>query len=126
MIRFALLKDDEDYFAHEDEVFEKFCKEIQYGIDSPSYNYIFVDATHLNERSRNKVLDRLENLNTVNIIPVDFQISLETCIAQNEKRKDNPRAYVPKDPLLRMYYAYRAPTNKEKHKYFKIIHIREE
>ena len=45
-IRFAKLKEGEDYFAHEDEVFEEFCKKAQEAIDGEPLA-IFIDATHL-------------------------------------------------------------------------------
>lgn len=50
-IRFKLLKDGEDYFSHEKEVFSIFIKTINKYIEDISFTgNIYVDATHLNEK----------------------------------------------------------------------------
>ena len=120
-IRFALLSDGEDYFAHEDEVFEIFINKINNAI-SLKYENIYVDATHLNEKSRNKVLDLL-NLDNVNIICVNFNISLKTCLERNAMREG--RALVPDSAIKKMYYSFSPACYQEKHKYFNIINIEE-
>ena len=45
VVRFNLLKDNEDYFAKEDEVFNDFCELIQQAIDEEK-PIIYIDATH--------------------------------------------------------------------------------
>ena len=59
-IRFALLEErgGDDYFAYEDEVFDKFIHDINEAI-ALGIDYVFVDATHINFRSRMKTLRRL-------------------------------------------------------------------
>ena len=59
-IRFGMLQDGEEYFAHENDVFETFCKNIQEELDAGKV--VFADATHLNEKSRNKTLDKLNKV----------------------------------------------------------------
>lgn len=120
-IRFSLLSDGEDYFAHEDEVFKIFINKINDAI-SLKYENIYVDATHLNEKSRNKVLDLL-NLDNVNIICVNFNISLKTCLERNAMREG--RALVPDSAIRRMYYSFSPACYQEKHRYFNIINIEE-
>ena len=75
-IRYSLLKDGEDYFSHEKEVFKRFAGTLRHtlidGFD------VVADATHLNERSRNKVLKYLD-LDFVKIIPVNFLIDFDMC-----------------------------------------------
>ena len=44
-IRFALLKDGEDYFAHEDEVVRRYYDNINRAIGV--HKYVIADATHL-------------------------------------------------------------------------------
>ena len=51
-IRFAYLSDDEDYFAHEKEVWREMIDEIVSALKF--YDNVFVDATHLNTKSRKK------------------------------------------------------------------------
>ena len=52
-IRFKLLQDEDDYFAKEGEVFQKFIYEIEEGLSK--YGDVIVDATHLNKGSRHKL-----------------------------------------------------------------------
>lgn len=104
-VRFALLKDGEDYFAHEDEVFEAWIKMIQQAIDDENGNTnIFVDATHLNKKARKKVTTRLCLNSTDKKIAVNFIIPLETCLERNEQRSG--RALVPRSVIRRMFYSF--------------------
>ena len=115
-IRFSMLKDDEDYFARETEVFSAFCSKIQEALeDAVGPANIFIDATHLSEKARNKVLDRLDLSNVVNLYAVDFNIPLDICLTQNDMRSG--RAFVPKSQIRRMFYQYQRPTENEKYKY---------
>lgn len=100
-IRFSLLSDEDDYFAKEDLVFETFCQEIQKAINDESVEHIFVDATHLNEKARNKTLDKLQ-LDGVNLFAVNFEVPVEVCLSQNENRKGVGRTYVPRSVIRRM------------------------
>ena len=115
-IRFSMIREDEDYFAREDEVFSAFCSKIQEAledVDGPAN--IYIDATHLSEKARNKVLNRLDLRNVVRLYAVDFNIPLDICLAQNDMRSG--RAFVPKSQVRRMYYQYQRPTVNEKYKY---------
>ena len=53
-----MLGEDENYFAQEAKVFECFTEQIQKAIDSIEYTDIYVDATHLNPKGREKIVDR--------------------------------------------------------------------
>lgn len=122
VIRFSIIKEDEDYFAHEDEVFDEFINAINTQILYTDISTIFVDATHLSEKARNKVLDCLK-LDDVDIYPVNFNIPLETCLAQNELRKDCGRTYVPRGVIRRMHTQFRPAAYGEKYKYKNILNI---
>ena len=100
-IRFSLLSDEDDYFAKEDLVFNTFCQEIQKAINDESVEHIFVDATHLNEKARNKTLDKLQ-FDGVNLFAVNFEVSVEVCLSQNENRRGVGRTYVPRSVIRRM------------------------
>ena len=125
-VRAQFWKDDsDDYFAYEDQVFAEFCRQIKEVLQEVNpAEAIFVDATHLSEKARNKVLNTLD-LTNVELNAVSFEVPLEQVLAQNELRKDQGRAYVPRSVIRRMYDSYRPPTNKEKYKYNRILHIRE-
>lgn len=102
-IRFSLLKDDEDYFAHEDEVIDIWFEKIKKAIENPEVEDIYIDATHLTEKSRAKVLNKLPKGDYLVII-VFFDVPLETCIERNSYRTG--RAFVPPSVIRRMYASY--------------------
>lgn len=119
-IRFILVGENEDYFSREDEVFESFIKSIQAAIDNPEIREVYVDATHLNEKARNKVLDLLE-LDNCRVIPVVVHPDLKTTLAQNEQREG--RAFVPRSVIKRMDTQFQKPTFHEKHQYAEIWEV---
>lgn len=119
-IRFKLLGDDDAYFKNEDIVWNMYVDAIK---DSLQENkHTIIDATHLNERSRNKILDRL-NLDDVDVNVIYFKVPLEVCIDRNSQRTG--RAHVPTDVITKMYASYRYPTFHEKHHYNRIIEVDE-
>ena len=119
-IRFSMLGEDENYFAQEAKVFECFTEQIQKAIDSIEYTDIYVDATHLNPKGREKILDRLD-LSNVNIIPIVFHTPLAICISRNNNREG--RAKVPSSVIRHMHFSLKDPTLDEKYKYKKIIEV---
>ena len=123
-VRFSLVSENEEYFSKEDEVFDTWIGYINNGIKSVFYNVIYIDATHLSQKSRNKTLDKL-NLTDVDIIPVVFNISLDTCLQRNNLR--NGRERVPESAVRNMYKTFiNSPiTFNEKYKYTEIITITE-
>lgn len=119
--RFSLLKEDEDYFAREDEVLKTWIENINKALNL-DIAHIFVDATHLTEKARNTVLDKLKLENYI-IRAVNFKTPLYTCLEQNEKRKGVGRTYVPRSVIKRMWYQFKPATYNEKYKYADIIDI---
>ena len=119
-IRFQLLSDEDEYFARENEVFDKFIKAIQTTIDEDYWD-IYVDATHLNEKARNKVLDRLNIPDNIAIIPVYFDIRITEALRRNGQRTG--RANVPDEAIKNMWKVLTPPTMNEKHKYTEICRI---
>lgn len=114
-VRFSMIKDDDDYFAKEDEVFVAWISKIQEALeDVNGPDDVYVDATHISQNSRNKTLDRLD-LRNATIIPVYLKTPLETTIEQNELRSG--RSYVPKSVIRRMSSQMTPPTMDEKYKY---------
>lgn len=115
-VRFSLVSEDEQYFAKEDLVFDKFIYKINEAIHLN--DAIFVDATHLNEKGRNKVLDRLF-LTDVNIIPVNFMAPLDICLSQNAQRTGRKR--VPEHVIEKMWYDFKPAADGEKYEYYQIL-----
>lgn len=109
-IRFSLVKEDEPYFSKEEEVFNKFVEEIKSGLDN-GYN-VFADATHLNERSRSKLLRALgSSLKNIKVDAIVVRPPFNTVIEQNAKRTG--REFVPLSAIRRMNSQFTMPTKEE-------------
>ena len=105
-IRFSCIADDEEYFSHEDEVFDIFIYKIREALnDADSFNVI-ADATHLSWPSRRKLLTNLHqehiNFKDIYIVPVVINCSPEEAKIRNAMR--DSREFVPNNILENMYY----------------------
>lgn len=118
-IRFAVVKEDEEYFGREDEVFATFISAIQEQINNPVATDIYVDATHINEKSRNNTLRRLNLEQVDEKVCVFFDIPFEVAYERNLQRTG--RAVVPRSAVERMYYGRAFPTKKEKFDHIIVI-----
>lgn len=106
-IRFAMLKEGEDYFSHENEVLEKFYDSIW---DSVQNNYTtIIDATHLTPKARNSVLVHVPK--DTYRIAVCFDVPVKVAIERNANRTG--RARVPENVIYNMATSYVKPTFKE-------------
>ena len=101
-IRFSLLREGEDYFAHEKEVTECFYKMICEFLASGQYEYVIADATHNTPRARADALKEIgvHLIEGVEIIPVYFNVPVEVCKFRNSLREG--RARVPDEVIERM------------------------
>ena len=107
-VRFSLLKDEDEYFAKEDLVFSTWINEIQSAINNKEGpDNIYVDATHLTPKARDKVLNKL-NLHTVELGAVNFILPLGTCLKRNSERSG--RQLVPDSVIHNMYASFRPAT----------------
>ena len=122
-VRFSLLGENEDYFAKEDMVVAQWLGNIQTSIIL-GIEHIYVDATHLSPKAREKILNSL-CLMDVAIIPVNFLIPLNTCLERNELRKGIGRTYVPRGVIRRMFIQFKPATHTEKFIYSEIIEVKE-
>ena len=116
-VRFSILNDNEEYFAHEDEVFDEFVRRINNAINNKEVDNVIIDATHLNWKSRNKVLSRLDEI--WNVTAVVFDTPLEICLNRNDKREG--RAKVPRSVIRRMHFQ-RTDPHKDPFPYHDIIY----
>lgn len=106
-IRFSLVKEGEDYFSKEKEVFDRFSQalaaELMHGFD------VIADATHINKPSRNKLIKAIDKFFTeYQIVYVIFQTDLKTCIEQNNKRTGRMR--VPEEIIKKMFKNFQLPN----------------
>ena len=118
-IRFSMLKEGEDYFAHEDEVFEIFIDHIAKGLKAGFI--VFADATHLNKKARAKVLNKVHKF-ADEIEAVVLDTDLETAFERNDQREG--RAWVKHGIIRRMWFSMEMPTKEEG--FNKITIIKEE
>lgn len=119
-IRFSLLKDGEDYFAHEKEVFKIFIKSIADGLENGFT--VIADATHLNEFARCKLTQTLDMYTKeYEIVYVVFHTDVDTCLARNANRSG--RANVPETVIRNMCRDFKAPTVDEDERIKEIIEV---
>ena len=119
-VRFSLLRENDEYFSKEKEVFIKWVKDIKSAIEDKTVEAVFIDATHLDEKSRNKVLNKLP-LDNVDIIPVNFMTSLGDCLYYNHYRTG--REFIPRDVIVDMYNRFDPATFNEKYHYADILTV---
>ena len=119
-IRFSLLQEGESYFSHENKVFRLFCDQINKSAfykDLPWLTHlegegiVWADATHLNARSRAKLLYNIDLRNFSHINFICINASLETCLRQNSYREGLAR--VPESSIVQMFNAYECPSAEE-------------
>ena len=117
-VRFSIVKEDEEYFSHENEVFNTWIKQINEALENPEVEDVYIDATHLNDKSRNKVLNRLtKNTDIEKITNVLFLTPLETCLERNKQRSG--RAVVPEEVIRNMAKTFQIPER------YPVLFIRE-
>lgn len=124
-IRFAKLRENKNiqYFDKEKEVWKEYVNTIQKYLDE-KIDFVVADATQLNQKSRNKLLDSL-NLEGIKIIPFSFEFPCEICLNRNELRKNDELAYVPREVIRRMNEQFEKPTFSEKYTYSAIARVNE-
>lgn len=98
-IRFSLLKDGEDYFAHEGEVLFTFYRKANEALAEGKS--VIMDATHTSERALFETLRRIKV--DAKIVFVSFDVPLDTCIARNAQREG--LACVPEKVIRTAYQA---------------------
>lgn len=104
-IRFSIVKPDEPYFSHEDEVCEKFWTAINEAL--AANKTVWVDQTSLTPKARKWLLQHIKGYEHANIVWIDED--LETCLKRNELRRGT-RAYVPRSAIRRMYLQFIKPS----------------
>lgn len=103
-IRFSLIKEGEDYFSHEDEVYQIMWDQINGALSDG--RDVIIDQTSLTPKSRKYLIDHLTGYNTLNAIWIDTP--LEVALERNDSRKG--LAHVPRGTIRRMYYSFIEPS----------------
>ena len=107
-IRFALVKPEEEYFSHENEVYTELWKKINEALTVKKD--VFIDQTSLTPKARKWLLSHVHNYNYANLIWIDED--LNTCLERNELRKGT-RSYVPRGVIRRMAAQFVEPSLNE-------------
>lgn len=110
VIRLSIITDDEHYFSHEDEVYDKFVDTIadnlRVGVDT------IADATHLSHGARLKLYSALAardmTAEKYDIIFVQMGTDVEECVRRDDLREG--RAHVTHSVVRRMFYQNTTPT----------------
>lgn len=113
------------YFNREKEVFNAFITEINEALEA-GIDHVFVDATHISQQSRAKLLGRLRPDPSTDLVFEVMECSLETCLARNATRTGFAR--VPDSAIRNMAKGYKPPTLDEFQNYkygFNNVKIRE-
>ena len=109
-IRFSLLKEDDNYFSKEKEVWNEYIAKAKKSLKENTDTVL--DATHLNEKSRGKILRALGNsLKGVEINIIVINSGLKRALEQNNLRTG--LSLVPSDQIKRMYSSMTIPTIEE-------------
>ena len=117
-VRFSIIDDNEDYFSHETEVFQKFIEKIEKNLDKGLR--VFADATHINWASRRKLLEYIPDKDNIDIDVYVFNTSVYTCVERNKQREG--RAKVPESAIHRMHSQFRHPMT-DPFEYHQVIEI---
>ena len=119
-IRFSILKDGEEYFSHEKEVFKKFANTItQILVDGFD---VIADATHLNKFSRAKLLNAIGDNVAYKVIFIYFDTPLRECFRRNSLREQNK--IVPEDVICKMWNSFEVPSIYENKKCIGTLMVR--
>ena len=126
-VRYSIIKEEDEYFSHEEEVFEECVKKIVWGLKNADLHYIIADATHLSESSRMKLLNALVkagiNLNSIDIIPVMIKTDIIVSLKRNSQRKG--REKVPDNVIRKMALSLTDPIV-DKFQYTAIMYVTED
>ena len=105
-----LLKEGEDYFAHEDKVKNIFYTAIRNNTYiNPEFNNVFIDATHLSPKARYLTMKHIAH--DAYIIAVSFEVPAEVAIERNKQRTG--RARVPESVIFNMSAQFKTPRISE-------------
>ena len=112
-IRFDFLKEEENYFAHEKEVYNWYIDNLVRALRNPLYDAVIADATHLNWASRRKLIQSIGKYfpldKALNIVPIVVRCKLDVALARNSER--GGRACVPDKVIKQMYGRMQDPKN---------------
>ena len=121
-IRFEKISPEDTYFDKQKQVYNDFIWEIYTGLKNGQS--VIADATHLNEKSRWKLLSKIIGTDAyykdLEIVAVYIKTPLNICLERNETRRGT-KTYVPPYSVRKMFYSLKEPNFMECKGLFNII-----
>lgn len=112
LIRFGLLcENGGDYFSQEKQVFRVYCKRISEFLADDTTDIVIADATHINKKSRAKLLNNIVISKDCRLEAVCLETPLQVCLERNAEREGLAR--VPDEAIYGLYSDYERPTGAE-------------
>lgn len=108
-LRFSMISNESEYFSKEKEVFSKFVEKMNNSLNKNDCTII--DATHISEVSRAKILRRVEDPANVRLLVLYLTTPIDVCKQQNDFRTGRER--VPHEAIERMTEQFEIPAEKE-------------
>lgn len=121
-IRFAMLKDGDDYFKNEKKVFNQFVHEIATALEEG--RDVVANATHIDKFSRNKLIKAIDarGVKDYEIVCFVVEAPYDTVLKQNNRRIGLKR--VPEDAITNMFNKFTMPAFHEDHRITEIFVLR--
>ena len=105
-IRFDLLEVGDEYFAHENKVFNTFVEHINWALNS-GFDNVYADATHITKGSRAKLLKRI-TAKRAETSAIFLDTPLDMCLINNAQREGLSK--VPEDAIRSMSKSLQPPS----------------
>ena len=121
-IRFSMLQEGEEYFAHENETFAKWVSELAAAVREEKN--VIADATHLTWGARKKIINaiRAKGVNCQFGVVV-FETPVEVCVERNAKRTG--RECVPEETIRAWVRSFTDPAA-DPFNYYNILRVNSE
>jgi len=124
-VRLSIIKDNEDLFSHEDEVYDKFVAILADGLRN-QHNMV-ADATHMSHGARKKLINAIAKNGVKSeeyeIVFVYMNTPIEECIRRDDLREG--RAHVTAPVIRRMARSLSCPAADEFPNIKEVIQVRE-
>lgn len=119
LVRYEMVKEDEEYFCREKEVFEQYILQISSALSNNKV--VIANATQANYGSRKKLLRAIDEKfgRDYNIVMYCIICDYETADRRNKQREG--RAVVPRKAMMEMFNNFSVPNLKEDDRIEKII-----
>ena len=117
-IKFSFSQENNEYFSKKDTVFNLFISLIKKHLQANEN--VIADATHLNKKSRMKILNKLD-LSKISVHIIFIKAPLNICLNRNSERGGLTK--ISPETIKKMYKKLTYPNKREQKYYDEIITI---